>query len=64
MENEIEVFHRTWYHYEDGIKTCGVGERHHIATVYSEDIARAICKEWNQNNDAGELSDKAEYQRV
>jgi hypothetical protein len=52
---EIEVFHRTWYHYEDGVKTCGVGERHHIATVYSEDEARAICKEWNQNNDAGEL---------
>ena len=58
------VFHRTWYHYDgNGVKQCGVGERHHIADVESEKLARAICKEWNDNHDAGELSDKAEYER-
>jgi len=60
----FEVFHRTWYYYdENGIKHRGVGKLYLVRRVTSEKLAREICAYWNDNHEAGDLSDKAEYER-
>jgi hypothetical protein len=64
---KFKVFHRTWWKeskgWPNGLEPQA-GTRHHIATVYEEDTARELCEEWNNNNEAGRLSDKAEFERV
>lgn len=59
------VFHRTWWRRNPdwpGGREPGVGKRHFIAKVWSEEEARQLCREWNQSHDPGLLSDKAEYE--
>jgi len=62
-----EVFHRTWWRpnpsWPDG-REPGIGERHHLEYVNTEEEARAACRAWNDANDPGPLSDKAEYDEV
>jgi len=56
-----KVFHRTWW--KPG-RVPGVGNSYFIDEVETEEEARALCKEWNEEHDPGELSDKAEYDEV
>jgi len=56
-----EVFHRTWW---IAPGEPGVGEPHHIEYVETEEEAHAACRAWNDNNEPGPLSDKAEYWKV
>ena len=61
----FKVYHRTWWKeskgWPDGLEPCA-GEKHLIGKVYDEEIAREMCQDWNNNNEAGRLSDKAEYE--
>jgi hypothetical protein len=62
-----KVFHRTWWKESKGWPNelePQAGICHHIATVYDENLAREICRDWNKNHEPGRLSDKAEYDEV
>ena len=60
-----EVFRRDRYSRNDDgeIYPC-VGESTFMVYVDSIEEARAVCKEYNEENDAGELSHKAEFRSV
>lgn len=61
----FKVYHRTWWkHNQEWPKGLEpqIGKSHFIDEVETEEEARALCKEWNNENDPGELSDKAEYE--
>lgn len=62
----IHVFHRTWWkhnsRYPDGLEPCP-GTKITLAVVNTEEVARAICKDWNDAHEPGRYSDKAEYER-
>lgn len=62
-----EVFHRTWWvadaYWPNGRKP-GIGKSHHIKFVATEKEAQEACKEWNENNEEGPLSDRAEFKWV
>jgi len=60
----FKVFHRTWWKHGDNGRVPGVGKSHFIDEVETEAEARELCKEWNRVHEAGELSDKAEYEEV
>lgn len=62
------VFTRTWWRYNpkwpNGLEPH-LGTKTYIAKdVASEEMAQEICCEYNDNNDAGRLSRKAEYEGV
>lgn len=60
-----EVFRRDWYSIdENGKKICQVGESIHIAYVDTIQDARELCKEYNDENEPGGLSHKAEFRSV
>lgn len=67
MQTKYRVFHRTWWKrnpsWPQG-REPGVGPRHFIAYAWSEEEARDICQKWNQFNDPGLLSDRAEYEQA
>ena len=60
----IHVFHRTFWKinpsWPDG-REPGFGEKHTIATVDTEDCARALAKDWNESHDEGAEADRAEW---
>ena len=58
---KFEVFHRTWWRLENGVRVPGVGESYHLGYAIDQEMARAKCKEWNDCHDPGYLSDKAEF---
>ena len=59
------VFYRTWWAYDDnGRRYPSAGKKTLIATVSCEADARAKCREWNEDNDPGPLSRKAEYEYI
>jgi len=62
------VFTRTWWRdnpdWPNGLEPH-VGAKTYIAKdVASEEMAQEICREYNENNAAGRLSRKAEYEGV
>lgn len=63
----FKVYHRTWWQenksWSNGLEPC-LGEKHFIDRCYDEETARDLCKEWNDNNEPGRLSDKAEYEEI
>lgn len=63
----FHVFHRTWWvespGWPNGLEP-EAGEKHTIDEVETEAEARALCQEWNAENDPGRLSDKAEYEEI
>lgn len=66
-----EVFHRTWWrrnkNYPNGLEPSA-GRKTHIRYVDTQEQARGLCQEWNEENKnrlgANKLSRKAEYQSV
>jgi len=56
------VFHRTWWIRGDKWREPCAGKKYFIGTVKTEEEARTLCTEWNNENAPGELSDKAEYE--
>ena len=61
------VFVRTFWkwqynQYGQKTKTPHLGRKSYLARNISEDIARRICKEYNESHNPGELSRKAEYE--
>lgn len=63
----FKIFHRTWWKenpsWPNGLEPCP-GKKYYIGKCYEEETARELCKEWNDNNVAGRLSNKAEYEEV
>jgi len=60
-----EVFSRNWWRIENGQRVPDAGaDKTHIDYVDTQEEARAICKEYNDENEEGILSNKAEYQSV
>jgi len=62
------VFTRTWWRrnksWPDGLEPC-IGRKTYLhRKVASEERARELCKVYNDNNDPGPLSRKAEYEGV
>lgn len=61
------VYHRTWWRknpkWPNGLEPH-LGRKNTIAYVDTESEARAICKDYNDNNEPGRLSRKAEYEKV
>jgi hypothetical protein len=62
------VFTRTWWRYNpdwpNGLEPH-LGRKAYIAkNVTTEKMAQKLCSEYNDNNDAGRLSRKAEYEGV
>ena len=57
-----EVFARNWYKLENNelVPHYGAPETY-IGEAKDADEARAMCKEYNDNNDEGVLSHKAEF---
>ena len=64
MQTYYNVFHRTWWHWENGVKTPGVGKRKYIQKHVTFEDARELCREWNAAHEPGPLSDKAEFEEV
>jgi hypothetical protein len=64
-EETFDVFHRTWWKpnpsWPNG-REPGAGTKHYLARGVSEQEARELCREWNDEHDPGPLSDKAEYE--
>lgn len=61
------VFTRTWWRRNPkwpGGREPHTGKRTYIASAYSEEEARAICKRYNATHDPGFLSRKAEYEEA
>lgn len=62
-----KVFVRNWYKYQpDGkgkrkIVPDPTARKTTIATVFTETEARERCRQYNESNDPGPLSRKAEY---
>lgn len=62
---EFEVFRRNWWRIENGKRVPDPSaDRIHIGYAETQDEAREMCADYNDFNDEGELSHKAEYQRV
>jgi hypothetical protein len=62
-EKKYDVFHRTWWRRDDyGGRIPGVGPRSYIARGLSYSLAREVAREWNEEHEPGELSDKAELE--
>jgi len=62
---EYEVFSRNWWRIENGKRVPDPSAyKTHIAYVNTQEEARALCKEYNEEHEEGELSNKAEYQSV
>jgi len=60
-----EVFRRNWWKIENGKRVPDPSaDSFHIDYADSEKEAREMCKEYNEENDEGELSHKAEYRSV
>ena len=63
-----DVFTRTWWRASPlwpNMLEPHLGRKTYIARgVKTEEAAREMCREWNDNNDAGRLSRKAEYEGV
>ncbi len=58
------VFIRNWYKIEDGKKVpdTNADKEYLMQYIDTEKEARQLCREYNDNNDAGILSRKAEYE--
>ena len=59
-------FARTWWKYEHDstgkkIKVPHMGRRTQLATFSTIEAARDYCTKWNNSNDPGPLSRKAEF---
>jgi len=61
------VFTRTWWRenpeWPNGLEPQP-GRKYTIRSVKTEEEARKICHEWNQNHKPGRLSRKAEYEET
>ena len=58
-----EVFTRNWWRMENGRKVPNPGAcKTHLDYVDTQEEARALCAEYNEENDPGVLSRKAEYE--
>lgn len=57
------VFRRNWYQYDSKGRVVpdSSASKYFITECETESEARKICKEYNENNEPGELSHKAEY---
>jgi hypothetical protein len=67
MEKRYDVFHRTWWaentSWPKGLEPFA-GNKHYLARDVSFNVARAMCKDWNEMHEAGRLSDKAEFEEA
>lgn len=62
---EFEVFARNWWRIENGKRVPDPSaDKTHICYVETEAQARWACKKYNEENDEGELSHKAEYRSL
>ena len=63
--DKFKVFHRTWWRlnpdWPNGLEPAP-GTKRFITWAYTEEEARAICREWARYHAPGRLSDKAEYE--
>ena len=62
-----DVYVRSWWIWEDQkfngrVKVPGPGEKAYIAHGVTLESARAMCEEYNESHDPGELSIKAEFE--
>ena len=58
----FQVFNRTWWRSDGrGGRVPGSGRKTVMGYANTEEEARAMCKEYNDNNEPGFLSRKAEY---
>jgi hypothetical protein len=59
------VFTRNWWKenpsYPDGLEPDGSAKKTKLKTADSEEEARAICREYNENNQETRLGRRAEY---
>jgi hypothetical protein len=64
-EKNYRVFHRTWWKdnpsWPNGLEPH-LGNKALIGFAGNQDQARAMCKAWNAEHDAGRFSDKAEFE--
>ena len=64
---KYRVFTRTWWRnnpdYLDTLEPCP-GRKTIIGKVNTEEEARLLCKNYNDNNDPGRLSRMAEYECI
>lgn len=58
---KYQVFIRTWWKIENGERVPNKGRKKPIRTVDTEAEARAICKDYNDNNHPGIFGRKAEF---
>ena len=65
MEENYEIFYRNWWRKENNrlVPDPGADETH-LGYAETEKEAREMCREWNNENDPGELSCKAEYRSL
>lgn len=66
MKAKFKVFTRRWWkdnpEWPEGLEPDGNGRRTTISSnIETEEDARRICKEWNENNDPGKYCRRAEY---
>ena len=60
--NKYKIFTRNWWRKEKGQLVPDPGARWKtLGYAATEEEARAMCKEYNDNHNPGELSRKAEY---
>ena len=61
----IHVYVRTWWRenpkWPDGLEPHP-GRKNTLAYVQSEQVARDICRDYNEHNEPGRLYRKAEYE--
>lgn len=61
----FKVFHRTWWRenpdWPNGLEPHA-GPKTYIGKASSEGEAQMMCRKYNQQNPAGKLSRKAEYE--
>lgn len=68
-EKRYDVFHRTWWKeasrpgYPNNLEPAP-GEKHYLAKNVSWSGARALCDDWNAENEPGRYSDKAEFEEA
>lgn len=62
-----KVFKRTWWKdnpdWPNGLEP-EAGKKHYICKVRTEEEAIIACEAWNNNNDPGRYSMKAEYEEL
>lgn len=64
----FRIFVRNWWKpnpsWPGGREPDPCADREYLDEVETEEEARAMCREWNRENEPGHLSRKAEYEEA